>query len=352
MKPNLLYATTVNLYDKSAQSIQIHQMSIAFSRVFEGQFELYAFENENENYKSRKEYSSVFLSSKGGKLIRTILIIYRILCANTSNYHVFTRDIFIALFFTLCGKHTVWEAHQATSYRSKIVLKFLNKFGKFRVLTISKALKYSKEIPIESNKVFSYHDGVSLSDIYNNHVKGVTFPNTKTALYTGALHKGEDIESLSPLFAVFKKWDFIFIGGKEQEVRQYKKLYYKYKNVKFMGRVDREKVKQYQISSSVLLFPLTTSNHLWRYTSPLKLFEYMASGRPIIGSSIGSAAEIISSENAYVYNNSDEIVTSFQSFVDADKSELKAKACQNIYLIKTIYNWERRASFIKDNLFK
>ena len=52
-------------------------------------------------------------------------------------------------------------------------------------------------------------------------------------------------------------------------------------------------------SADVLVLPNKKGEKISeRYTSPLKLFEYMASGRPMIVSDLSSLREIVSAETA------------------------------------------------------
>lgn len=60
--------------------------------------------------------------------------------------------------------------------------------------------------------------------------------------------------------------------------------------------VDRQPVSELKIwlrAAEVLAMPHPNSEFFARYVSPLKMFEYMASGRPIIGSNLPSIREVL-----------------------------------------------------------
>ena len=342
----LLYITTVDVADSSAQSLQIVSMCSAFSKL-NNNFKLYCF--GVSTLEAQTQYDIISLDAGGNKLCRTLRICFSVLKENSKKYDVFTRDLLIALIFSLLRKNVIWEAHQGTSKGAKLILKLLSLFKNFKVLTISEALKLADEIPIPKKRIYSYHDGCELS---SNRVKAqvLTF-DKKTALYTGALHKGEDVDSLSPLFNSFPEWDFIFIGGKEAEVKVYSKRYSSFKNVKFLGRMSHSDVLNYQFSADVLLFPLTKTNKLWKYTSPLKLFEYMKAGKPIVGSNIGSVSEILDQSNGFVFNEKLDLVDAFNSYCMASDEDIKHMLEKNKSLIENRYNWVSRAKFIIEKMF-
>lgn len=342
----LLYITTVNIADNSAQSLQIVSMCSAFSKL-NNNFKFYCFGASQLEHLA--QYHTTSLDTGGSKLFRTIKICFSVLKSNSKKYNVITRDLVIALVFSLLRKNVIWEAHQETSNSAKTILKFLSFFNNFKVLTISEALKQADEIPISKNRIYSYHDGCDLeSKAEASH--NIAF-NNKTALYSGALHKGNDIDSLSPLFECFPDWDFVFIGGKEAEIRAYSVRYSSFSNVKFLGRLPHADVINYQLSADVLLFPLTKSNKLWKYTSPLKLFEYMKAGKPIVGSNIGSVCEILDESNSFVFNEKLDVVDAFNRYCLAQDEEVKGMIEKNKSLIKNRYNWSSRAKFILEKIF-
>ena len=350
MSKCIYYATTVDVSDFSAQSLQIRSMSHAFNKISRLDFKLYAFSSFETEYKA--SFPTRLLKTKKSKLIRSVYIFLCILFDKGTDYSIFTRDLYLALLFVLVGKNVIWEAHQETTGGAKRILKILNYFSSFKVLTISEALKCSNEITINKDKIYTYHDGVSLSEQYINNQKPVSFSNKNTAVYTGALHKGGDIESLEPLFDKFFDWDFLFIGGNDFDIKRYQRIFAKYKNVMFVGRLPHNEILRYQKSASVLLYPLTTTNKLWRYTSPLKLFEYMSSGRPIVGSNIGSVCEIIDERNAFVFKGDKGVVDAFERYLCSSKSAILDKISINIDLIENKYNWDKRVEFIVTDVLK
>lgn len=63
--------------------------------------------------------------------------------------------------------------------------------------------------------------------------------------------------------------------------------------VTFTGLVEPERVPELLRQASVLVLPNQASAISTRFTSPLKLFEYMAAGRPIVASDLPSIREVL-----------------------------------------------------------
>jgi glycosyltransferase involved in cell wall biosynthesis len=68
-----------------------------------------------------------------------------------------------------------------------------------------------------------------------------------------------------------------------------------------VGRQSHEKIPLYLQAADVLVLPNTRGNaNSEKYTSPLKLFEYMAARRPIVASNLPSIRDILSEKNSFL----------------------------------------------------
>lgn len=74
----------------------------------------------------------------------------------------------------------------------------------------------------------------------------------------------------------------------------------------FPGQVPAQDVPGYLRAFDVCVMPFPWTEHFAYYASPMKLFEYMASGRPIVASDLPSTAEVLTDgENALLVPPSD-----------------------------------------------
>ena len=77
-------------------------------------------------------------------------------------------------------------------------------------------------------------------------------------------------------------------------------------NVTFTGFVPNADLPPYQAACDVLLMPYqaqvsaSSGGDIARYISPMKMFEYLACGRPIIASDLPVLQEVLNKRNALI----------------------------------------------------
>ena len=264
---------------------------------------------------------------------------------------------------------TIFESHNNKLHNTNILLEKLWKYrliknssSNFLVMfiTISNALaKYWIQKGVHKSKVISLHDGFDL-ETYKKSIptpKARTIlnldPNKKIVVYTGSLYKNRGIENIIALAKKFTDVEFIVIGGPQD-----KKIYYEniinfenIENVKFTGRIDHNDVPTYLFAADVLLMIWTNKVPTINYCSPLKMFEYMASGKLIVGHGFPTIKEVLSNgENALLANpNSFEDLESKLRFALTMHypNPISDKA-KNLAISK--YSWENRAKQIYHKL--
>ncbi len=277
---------------------------------------------------------------------------------------VFTRDIAVAVCYSLRGTLLVYELHKRPGFLANKLLKFLSVVPSFRLLCISTALKSDVETwypRLRRHQILSYHDGVFTQDY--EAAKSLDSKELKTRLemstnapclvYTGSLYKGDDIELLEVIAKRRPEINIYCIGGNPEHIRKYSKFFSQYPKVEFRGHVDRKTVIAYQVAADVLFYPLTRTNPLWKYTSPLKVFEYMAAGTPILASNIGSVSEILNSENAMLFDPEDEdsVVRGLDRLL-SDRLLAAQMAEQAYSQVLSKFSWEKRVDYILQQLFE
>lgn len=116
----------------------------------------------------------------------------------------------------------------------------------------------------------------------------------------------------------------------------------------YAGQVAPDKVPLYLAALDVCAIPLPWTTHFAYYTSPMKLFEYMASQRAIIASDLPSIAEVIThNQNALLVPPSDA-----KALADAiqrlrDDPALRQRLAEAAYQdVMTHYTWAARAKHI------
>ena len=122
-------------------------------------------------------------------------------------------------------------------------------------------------------------------------------------------------------------------------------------HVSLTGFVPPAQVPDYLAAADVLVLPSTPSLAYAEYTSPLKLFEYMASGRPIVASDLPVLREILrDGENALLYppESPDALATAVRRLGEdpALARRLAAQAWQDVQS----YSWDERARRVSERL--
>lgn len=295
----------------------------------------------------------------GFKNLLSALILAKAVLARRPDL-VYSRDEMPLYVLSFFRNNLVFEAHKMQSPRSFMYNRFKKK--RVKIVTISRTLKEDFiRMGFDPNGILVAPDGVDaeiLEKEENNPSdakvarKILGLPLTqKIAVYTGSLYEWKGVYCLADAAKLIPEVLFIVVGGDKQGDEAKFRDYLKKKdinNVKITGYLNSEKtVKNYLTASDVLILPNSAGYKVSeKYTSPLKLFEYMAARRPIIASDLPSLREILNEGNSVLVKADDA-----KNLADGVK-----KALNNPGLASHIsqaalrsagkYTWEKRANLI------
>ena len=122
-------------------------------------------------------------------------------------------------------------------------------------------------------------------------------------LYAGHLHPHRGIESILDAAKSLPDVRFVFVGGWDRSVLQHRQMANELgvRNVEFVGYVPNAEVPYYLWAADLLLLPHSAHLEIADACSPLKMFEYMASGRPMIATDLPVLREVLQhGENAWL----------------------------------------------------
>ena len=122
--------------------------------------------------------------------------------------------------------------------------------------------------------------------------------------YTGHLFPGKGMEILPGLAQLCPRTNFHIIGGRDEHLRYWKEVLAPERNVFFYGAVAPQAVPGYLQALDVCLLPNQPQLHVRSsggtagadiapFTSPLKMFEYMAAGKAIVASDLDVLKEVL-----------------------------------------------------------
>ncbi len=132
------------------------------------------------------------------------------------------------------------------------------------------------------------------------------WPDRFTAVYTGHLYSGRGANLMFELAVRNPEMEFVWAGGTEEAVRHWKERVNEegVGNLKVLGFVPNARLPEIHAAADVLLMPYGERIHVSGgleasdFASPMKAFEYMAAGRPILSSDLSVIREILDAETS------------------------------------------------------
>lgn len=115
-------------------------------------------------------------------------------------------------------------------------------------------------------------------------------------LYLGSLHPWKGVGRLVAALPRITDARLVIAGGPPARIVELERqaaLLGVAGRVRFLGSVPPERRFQVIADADVCLLPLTDTSIGSRYTSPLKLFEYMAAGKPIVAADVPALRSVI-----------------------------------------------------------
>ncbi len=265
------------------------------------------------------------------------------------------------------GHSVMYEAHGETiNTKSKILDAFYrnrlvcdSRAGDFKLfIAISQALAdvwVEKGIPQE--KIVAAHDGFAAEDYatdmpVNDARTAVgldTGAHDKVVVYTGSLYADRNIEWILELALRHPDTLFVVVGGPETQRDKYEAMGKQGQlgNLRFTGYVPPSRVTTYQFAADILLMLWSWAVPTIHICSPLKAFEYMATGRTIVGQAFPTIKEVLADgEDAFLADPSsvDALDAKLSQALAIDHpNETGARARRRAF---EEYTWKRRAESI------
>jgi len=215
------------------------------------------------------------------------------------------------------GYPVVLEMHADVA--GKMGAWWLSQFWKIRgqklmtvtVSALKKALERSTSLQFENQSLLVAPNGVELEKYAGlpSPVEARQRLNLKegqTVGFTGHIYPGRGADLLFELAKQMPQVNFLWVGGTSELVDFWcgKLTDAKMTNVTMTGFVKHEVIPLYQAAADVLLMPYSRSisassgQDIAEVINPMKMFEYMASGRAIVSADLPSIREVLNEGNA------------------------------------------------------
>ncbi len=325
----IAYLTNSIIPSKFANSVHSMKMCYYLSSKYKFNVSLFAINNKSnqsieeiyEIYGTKKTFEIKFFKKYKNKF--QIILFHIKILFNLFNYQlIYCRHPFFLFSLIFLKKKYILELHDLRVFNSFFYYTFF-KFILYNnklvsIILISNQLKndFLKIFPKLKNKSFVAHDGSSCFD-EKNFNKKISFNNQYNfnIIYVGSLHPGKGLEIIQPLSKHFKEFGFHIIGGNDKEISKYKKDFINQSNIFFYGYINHMDIKNYIYLSDICLLPnlpdvkIFSDNKyidIGKYTSPLKMFDYMSIGKPIIASNLENLKEVLNhNQNALLCSHNE-----------------------------------------------
>ncbi|MEM1392926.1 MAG: glycosyltransferase family 4 protein [Cyanobacteria bacterium P01_D01_bin.116] len=170
----------------------------------------------------------------------------------------------------------------------------------------------------------------------------------KLVVYSGALEHFKGIDILIEVAQQLPQIQFVCAGGKKERVAHYQQLAKEKQvdNITFLGFILQQELASLLQAADILAHPHCTGPAA-TFTSPLKLFDYFASGTPIVSTRIPSLTEFENTKAIAAWCEPDsvtEFAASIERVLETHPRKIEGHS-DSIEFVKQ-FSWENRAEKI------
>ncbi len=174
-------------------------------------------------------------------------------------------------------------------------------------------------------------------------LKGIPQP---IAGYVGVIQERFDIKLVQKLANLLPRYSFVFIGPIWKKTRsEIRQKLSGLANVYFLGAKPYQSVPDYLSCFKVGLIP-HKNNRLTRSMDPMKIYEYLACGLPVVSTPVACVGEL--EAWACFEKDSEKIAEDLKNAVEKDNKE---KRTQRRDFIKN-HSWEKRVRLMMRQILK
>jgi len=277
---------------------------------------------------------------------------------------VFGRCLYSCAAAALLGIPTVWDAHMLSFLRrrdERFLFRRMINAPAFRGMSVNcDSLRRCilEQVPELQGRITTAHNG---ADALPDNLRPMALGGKEDVFrvgYIGHLYPGKGFEVVRELAALAPWAEFHVVGGQQQTIDLLRKDVTLPGNVHLHGFVAPSEVERLTLAFDVLLAPyqcevqIAGGGETASWMSPLKLFAYMAAGKPILCSDLPVLREIIQhGHNGFLVppDNPDAWLAALKQLWDAPAERVRLAAnARSDFLAR--HTWQQRARRVLEPL--
>lgn len=357
---NIVYISNSNIPSRTANSIHVMKMGNALSKTNEltliGKKGSLTVQNICNYYGVEKIDLKLFEDGNIFKKAYFYAQLIKYLIKIDKSTLIIGRHLFGVFISSILGFEVIYETHgPPISKLHYYIEKYLiSKKNVKKIVVISEELKniYTKLYGAYVNKLQVLHDAADDPKSYTANTYLLRDGKDLSVGYIGHLYPGRGLDVIIKVARLMPEVIFHIVGGESNDIKYWKNE--ATSNLIFHGFVSPSETDKFRQGVDVLVMPyqenvsIAGSNNIdtSKWMSPMKLFEYMASNKPIVASDLTVLKEVLNEKNSILVkcDNVNEWKNALTKLKDNElRSEISNKAYNDF---KTNYTWDIRAKKI------
>ncbi len=264
----------------------------------------------------------------------------------------YTRDLPIAYWFSRHIRPLFYEIHTLPDTISK---KYRAAWQRCQgLIVISNGLKEELvRCGVAVSKILVAHDAVDVAKFQISATRQecreqLSLPrDQKMVVYTGHLYEWKGAGTLAEAAKLLPADVHVYlVGGTAEDMKRFKSLHQS-SNLHIVEWQKHEMIPFWLRAADILVLPNSAKSSIGaKYTSPLKAFEYIAAGRPIVASRLPALYEALEGVGMALFVDPDDankLANGIQDLLTNEQAILETRNHSQRETELRDYSWENRA---------
>ena len=309
-----------------------------------------------------KEFKSIKSFPQGFKFYLYCTYCLLFILGNKKSITI-SRSYFICYLLLLFKQKVILEIHHDTQGESRVtkfILKyfnFLNDKNLMNIVAVTNSVKklFINKYNVKTEKIIVLPSG---SSIRLKCKPSFNFSKRMKIGYFGSISPSKGINTIIKLSKIDKDNDYFIFGGLKSEITKLKKKNFN-KNLFLKENIPYVNLPKAMLKMDILTIPYTDQiksagevDEISKFTSPLKLFDYLAVGKTIISSDLKVLREVIDTKNAIFIKNFENVYAWKQNinFAKNNKNKIYIMSKNNLRLSREYDHSSRVKKYINFKL--